>query len=68
MQAGNLPVRDAAMLARDYDDARGAFNEWLHFVTDTIEQQSDLEPEGAPSRFSLFGAGNRGSRCCRKAG
>ena len=51
MKLGNLQIRDEATLARDYDEARRAFNEWLQFVTDTIEQQSDLEREGAPPEF-----------------
>jgi len=41
----NLPIKREAALSGDYADARTAFNEWLQFVTDTIQQQSYLEPE-----------------------
>ena len=41
----DLPIRREAALSRDYAEARTAFNEWLQFVTDTIQQQSYLEPE-----------------------
>jgi hypothetical protein len=51
MKLSSVQIREQAMLAKDYEDARRTFNDWLHFVTDTIEQQSDLEREGAPAEF-----------------
>ncbi len=46
-----LPIQQEATLARDYAVAREEFHSWLWFVTDTIQQQSQLEPpfrEGQP--------------------
>jgi hypothetical protein len=46
-----LPIQQEARLARDYAFAREEFHSWLWFVTDTIQQQSQLEPafrEGQP--------------------
>jgi len=47
----DLPIQQEARLARDYASAREEFHSWLWFVTDTIQQQSQLEPafrEGLP--------------------
>jgi len=46
-----LPIQQEAKLTRDYAVAREEFHSWLWFVTDTIQQQSQLEPafrEGLP--------------------
>jgi hypothetical protein len=46
-----LPIQLEARLTRDYVVAREEFHSWLWFVTDTIQQQSQLEPafrEGQP--------------------
>jgi hypothetical protein len=38
----SLSIEDEAKLFRDYANARDAFNDWLTFVTEKIEQQSQL--------------------------
>jgi hypothetical protein len=46
-----LLIQQEARLTRDYAVAREDFHFWLWFVTDTIQQQSQLEPafrEGLP--------------------
>lgn len=46
-----LSIPQEARLTRDYAFAREDFHSWLWFVTDTIQQQSQLEPafrEGLP--------------------
>jgi hypothetical protein len=48
----NLPIREEARLAEDFENARDAFNRWLQFVTDTIQEQGELEHEGAAPEFS----------------
>ena len=47
----NLPIREEARLAEDFENARDAFNQWLHFVTDSIQKQDELEHEGAAPEF-----------------
>jgi hypothetical protein len=47
----NLSIREEARLAEDFENARKAFNSWLQFVTDTIQEQDELEPEGAAPEF-----------------
>lgn len=47
----NLPIREEARLAEDFENARKAFNRWLQFVTDTIQGQDELEPVGAAPEF-----------------
>lgn len=47
----NLSIRDEARLAEDYLNAMQAFNQWLQFVTDSIQDQSALEPKGAAPGF-----------------
>ena len=39
-----LALAQQARLAKDYSTAQQAFDEWLHFVTDTIAAQSSLTP------------------------
>jgi hypothetical protein len=46
-----LPIREEARLAEDYVNARDAFNDWLQFVTDTIQEQSELKSEDALPEF-----------------
>jgi hypothetical protein len=47
----SLPIREEAKLADEYLNARDAFNQWLQFVTGSIQEQDKLEPSGAASEF-----------------
>jgi hypothetical protein len=47
----NLPIREEARLAQDYVNASDAFNDWLQFVTDSIQEQSQLKSEDALPEF-----------------
>jgi hypothetical protein len=46
-----LPIREEARLAQDYVNARDAFNDWLQFVTDSIQEQSELKSDDALPEF-----------------
>jgi hypothetical protein len=49
----SLSIQQEAKLTEEYANAREAFDYWLWFVADSIQQQSELEPEGpdiVPSR------------------
>src|SRR5690349_13224111 len=43
---GDLTLDEEAQLKRDYHDASWAFNYWLSYVADTVNQQEQLEPAG----------------------
>jgi hypothetical protein len=47
----NLPIREEARLAEDYENARDTFNHWLQFVTDSIQEQSELKSEDPLPEF-----------------
>lgn len=44
LAASTLTLAQQVRLSGDYSNAQQAFDEWLHFVTDTITTQSSLEP------------------------
>lgn len=48
----NAAAQEEATLLHDYYDAQRAWEQWLSFVTDTIEQQSALEAGGTPFEYS----------------
>ena len=43
----SLSIQQEARLARDYANAREAFNYWLWYVTDSVKAQAELEPPGS---------------------
>jgi hypothetical protein len=47
----NLPIREEARLAQDYVNARDAFNDWLQFVTDSIQEQTEPKSDDQLPEF-----------------
>ncbi len=47
-----VSAQDEATLLHDYYDAQRAWEQWLSFVADTIEQESALEAGGTPFEYS----------------